>query len=105
MEKFQRGCEERSNAKAKSLARQRLDSDDEVELTSVVQQDRALNPNVVDGKQKFGFEIGEQGSNIRAVEGRLQASQGLAVKVGTLAVLTQVDSAVLENDATIRGKY
>lgn len=59
MDKFQRGCEERSNAKAKSLARQRIDSDDEVELTSVVQQDSALNPNVVDGKQKFGFEIGD----------------------------------------------
>ena len=24
-----------------------------------VQQDSALNPNVVDGKQKFGFEIGD----------------------------------------------
>jgi hypothetical protein len=58
MDKFQRGCEERSNAKAKSLARQRIvgiDSDDEAELTSVVQQDSAFNPNVVDGKQKFGF--------------------------------------------------
>ena len=47
------------NAKAKSLARQRLDFDDEVEITSVVQQDSALNPNVVHGKHKFGVEIGD----------------------------------------------
>ena len=28
-------------------------------VSTLVQQDSALNPNVVDGKQKFRFEIGD----------------------------------------------
>ena len=35
------------------------DDNDEVELTSVVQQENAVNQNVVDGKQQFGFEVGD----------------------------------------------
>ena len=45
-DKFRKSCEERANAKAKAIARQRTSDDEVVELTYVVQQDSALNPNV-----------------------------------------------------------
>ena len=62
MQKFAKASNDRANAKAKQLARaQTVDGDDndEVELTSVVQQENAVNQNVVDGKQQFGFEVGD----------------------------------------------
>ena len=48
MKKFEKGCEERRKLKAA-----------DVESVSVVKQSGVVNPNEVDGKRKFGFDIGD----------------------------------------------
>ena len=48
MQKFKKACEDRVKSK----------KDADVELVSVVKQTDTLNPNEVEGKRKFGYDIG-----------------------------------------------